>query len=363
MTTLIPNTYQKPNWYSDEVDYLLTPEESKVLDFFVRRILGFEDNRASRRDRVSVSQVTVGIQRADGTYLSYGTGLNRPQAVAALKGLCDYGLLARIGKPTEDGQEYELVNDLARIDMDGLRARRETKREAGRQRTEKARATKNDGGKPDIPAVSQSNQRLVSLTDSGQTDLPQAVRLTNSQNPLSKPTIKTHVRGGAASAPAPPETDAPVVKPSRKRERKTTAEEEAYFAETVPALAAVCRIDLDIDGAWAQCQKQLRALYNAQVRPTAALIAREYGQPDGYWYAQDWRGQKGEPPTPHFVTNTWGAATTFKAAAPRAAPSNGNGKMSQYERNMQILYGDEDDAPLPPNVIDGRVRYGNARRD
>lgn len=142
MNTLIPNTYQKPNWYSDEVDWLLTPEESKVLDFFCRRILGFEGNRPSRRDRISLSQITDGIHRADGSRLSYGTGLSRPRAVAAIKGLCDYGLVARIGKPTEDGQEYELVFDVERIDLPGLRARREQGRAAGRERTEKARAAR-----------------------------------------------------------------------------------------------------------------------------------------------------------------------------------------------------------------------------
>ena len=201
MNTLIPNTYQKPNWYSDEIDYLLTPKESKVLDFLIRRILGFEDNRASRRDRVSVSQITDGIRRADGSYLSYGTGLSKPCAIAALKGLCDFGLLAKIGASTENGQEYELVSEVARINLDGLRARREAARDAGRVRTEKARASRTEGGKTDIPAVSQSYQRYVSLTAGGMSVLPQAVSQSDTQNPQSKPTKEI-----ARTSPRPPPT-------------------------------------------------------------------------------------------------------------------------------------------------------------
>jgi hypothetical protein len=115
---------------------------------------------------------------------------------------------------------------------------------------------------------------------------------------------------------------------------------------------------------WAQCQKQLRALYNAQVRPTAALVAREYGQPTGYWYAQDWRGQKGQPPAPHDVTNTWGAATTFKAVKtnghPRAAP-NGYPPQEDGTAALRARYGaPATDDPLPPGVIEGRVKRVDA---
>ena len=164
------------------------------------------------------------------------------------------------------------------------------------------------------------------------------------------------------SAPTVDEPVEPVVKPSRKREPKLTDEERAYYAETVPALAEACHLDLSIDGVWAQCQKQLRALYNAQVRPTAATIAREYGQPAGYWYAQDWRGQKGQPPAPHDVTNTWGAATTFKAAAP-VKPARAASNGSKYDRSLEVLrrrMGQANsDPPADPNVIEGRVVYGN----
>jgi len=170
-------------------------------------------------------------------------------------------------------------------------------------------------------------------------------------------------RGGASiDAPIPAETVEPVVKPSRKREPKATEEERAYYAETVPALAEACRLDLGIDGVWAQCQKQLRALYNAQVRRTAAVLDREYGQPGGYWYAHDWRGQKGEAPTPHFVTNTWGAATAYRDKPnghARAAPTG-----SKYDRSLEVLRrrmgtADPTESPPDPTVIEGRIIYGN----
>lgn len=166
------------------------------------------------------------------------------------------------------------------------------------------------------------------------------------------------------SAPTADEPVDPVVKPSRKRDPKLTNEEKAYYAETVPALAEACHLDLAIDGVWAQCQKQLRALYNAQVRPTAATIAREYGQPTGYWYAQDWRGQKGQPPAPHDVTNTWGAATTFKTVAPNGKPARAAPAGSKYDRSLEVLrrrmgQADSAEPPTDPTIIEGRVVYGN----
>lgn len=173
-------------------------------------------------------------------------------------------------------------------------------------------------------------------------------------------------QGGRASDDAPPvqASGSSKVKVSRKREPTLTPEEQAYYAETVPALAAACRLDLGIEGAWAQCQKQLRALYNAQVRPTAALIRAEYDQPGGYWYARDWRGQKGEPPTPHFVTNTWGAATTYKAAAP-VANGHARSSSSKYDRSLEVLRRRMGQGPAEPDpppstvVIEGRVVNGN----
>ena len=50
-STFVPNSFQTPNDYVDEIMPYLTGEEFKVLIYAVRRILGFQ----KRQDRTSLS--------------------------------------------------------------------------------------------------------------------------------------------------------------------------------------------------------------------------------------------------------------------------------------------------------------------
>lgn len=41
--------------------------------------------------------------------------------------------------------------------------------------------------------------------------------------------------------------------------------------------------------------------------PTPELIKQHYnGDPNAFWKARDWRGKKGQPPTPYAIRTTWG---------------------------------------------------------
>jgi hypothetical protein len=95
--THVPNSYQKPNVFVDELMRLLSPTQNMVLDAACRKIMGWETRRITRRDRISLSQFET------------LTGLSRNTILAALAHLATANLLTPIGTPTgRTAQEYEL---------------------------------------------------------------------------------------------------------------------------------------------------------------------------------------------------------------------------------------------------------------
>jgi hypothetical protein len=366
--TLIPNTYQKPNIYSDLYDYYLTPKESKALDFIVRQILGWDEHRATLRDRISLSQICEGIQRKDGTWQSRGTGLSRTDAVAAIKALTRFNFIKPIGPATKAGQEYELNRgQLGEIDLAGLEVRKEAEHAKGMERTATARA-KRASGQSDIPAVSQSNQsdavvslsnhlRLVSLTDSGQSIKPALVRQTDSPKPSLNPSKPNETQEVAANA-APPSADEPVdeirqpskpkPKPSPPSKPKADAPKEPTAQqEMVGALADVTGMDTRLNGS--RLGKVAAQL--SRVGATPDDLRANYG-PGAWWYRADWRGQKGEFPRPEQVLETWGqwarAAPQVNGHARAAPTSKTDRNRALLDQAMRETMGDE----LPPGVID-----------
>jgi hypothetical protein len=150
---LIPNSYQTPNALVDLIMPFLTSEEWRVLSFAVRHILGFDDHRASRRRRLSISTFEQG-------YATFpGCGLKRAAIMTALDGLALYGVMRKIGKATTSGQEWEIPLDPKLIDLNGLEARIAAQAKAASKRTAKARRAK---------MASQS----VPQTSSGLSDRP-----------------------------------------------------------------------------------------------------------------------------------------------------------------------------------------------
>lgn len=144
MSTLIPNTFQHPNAYIDWLSYYLTGEEEKVLNKAVREILGWHDTISSRRARIALS-IFVDGKKKDGEIVCMGCGLSLDAVRKALKTLHQFNILVKIGKPTNDGQEYELVETWDDIKWDAIRLRRDQWDKANRKRTEAAREAREEG--------------------------------------------------------------------------------------------------------------------------------------------------------------------------------------------------------------------------
>lgn len=140
MTNTIPNTFQHPNIFIDKLSYFLTPEEEKVLNKAVREILGWGQNIESRQARIAMSVFIDGKFDKDGNRLCYGCGLSKSVIRKALNTLCDFNILIKIGKPTNDGQLYELQGDDTKIDWQLLEDRKADKAEKNTKRTQKATA-------------------------------------------------------------------------------------------------------------------------------------------------------------------------------------------------------------------------------
>lgn len=170
----IPNSYQKPNAFVDELMALLSPAANVILDVACRKILGWDEHRATRRDRISISQFM------DITHYS------RPTVITAVSILDQANILKPIGRPTSEGQEYELnlgqlgdydlvfLNDLPRRsgnptpDQSGIISRRN-------------QLPLEQGGKKFLPVKNlyQSNE----FNESGELVLPQVVNSFDTQKP------------------------------------------------------------------------------------------------------------------------------------------------------------------------------------
>ena len=136
---IIPNSYQKPNWLTDQIMWLLSGDEWKTLDYALRRTFGF--NR--ERDRISVSQFMDGNGKLDesGRPLEYGTGLSRGAQLDALNALMRFGVLIEVAPNNRDnhGRLWELQLDGSKVRLDLLLERREGKAARDRHKTTAAR--------------------------------------------------------------------------------------------------------------------------------------------------------------------------------------------------------------------------------
>ncbi|MBP7559235.1 MAG: replication protein [Armatimonadetes bacterium] len=94
-----------PTWTQipDEVlDFMLpalSGAELKVFLYVLRRTYGFK----READRITLAQLSSGIQKHDGTHLDYGTGLSRRAVIEAVKALEAKGLVNVVRSTTEDG--------------------------------------------------------------------------------------------------------------------------------------------------------------------------------------------------------------------------------------------------------------------
>lgn len=185
--TNIPNTFQHPNSFVEVLLPLLTGDETKILNVCCRKILGWDEHRATLRDRVSFSQ------------FESLSGLSRGRVSQALRALATFNILKATASglserrlEMEEGREYELnLDQLGPIDVAAMRDRASRSLAAGRERMAKAHAVR----------AANHPERSGGLTDVGQADRPTSVRRANTQNPV-KPT-KTKEGAGAPSGAAP----------------------------------------------------------------------------------------------------------------------------------------------------------------
>lgn len=171
---IIPNSYQTPNFYADDLMYLLTSSEWKVLSYAIRRIFGFN----SRRATISISMFTDGFTTREGvTY--HGTGLGNEAVMTAIDGLLRARILLKVAdndKALNYGATYSLQLDSEQIDMIWLTERAEQKSVKDAKRTMIARSVQQNGG-GDV-------QQKVKTHETHETHMAQAPEKTSSPLPL-----------------------------------------------------------------------------------------------------------------------------------------------------------------------------------
>lgn len=91
----------------------------------------------------------------------------------------------------------------------------------------------------------------------------------------------------------------------------------------VEAIAEVCGLDLSIPSHLRQCENAAAQLgrYDAEyIRGRYGSLDRGAVPAGWHWYTDDWRGQKGEQPTPKQVVSTIGRQRQEVPPSPRASP-------------------------------------------
>lgn len=167
MNRIVPNSYQKPNLYTDKLMRFLTGDEWKTLDYALRRTFGFQRDK----DRISVSQFMNGNGRLDedGAPVEYGTGLSREAQIRALNELMRFGILVELAPNNSQnhGRMWTLQLEETKVRFELIRERAETRQAQGRKRTEKARlvAGKGRSVKQTGGGLSDRPLKVVSVTD------------------------------------------------------------------------------------------------------------------------------------------------------------------------------------------------------
>lgn len=142
MNTIIPNTFQHPNFYVDVLDEYLTPEESKILTHAIREILGWQDSLETRQKHIA-RDIFLNGRVVKGRKVYGGVNLCKEAIEKALDALHQYHILVKSGSPRDPrGQLYSLTEDVSQIDIEGLQARKHGKKAANKTRLSKSSSNK-----------------------------------------------------------------------------------------------------------------------------------------------------------------------------------------------------------------------------
>ena len=140
--TIIPNTFQHPNYYVDVLDEYLTPEESKVLTHAIREILGWRDSLQTRQKHIA-RDIFLNGRVVNGRKVYGGVNLCKEAIERALDALHQFHILVKSGSPRDPrGQLYELTEDVSQIDIAGLETRKHGKKTANKARLNKSSSNK-----------------------------------------------------------------------------------------------------------------------------------------------------------------------------------------------------------------------------
>lgn len=102
------NSTPIPDEFFDVLAVQLSEAELRVLLYIMRRTFGFK----KKADAISLSQLTGGIRKRDGSMLDYGTGLSRPSVLKAVSGLQTKGIITIEKRTGEDGRNEVNVYQL-----------------------------------------------------------------------------------------------------------------------------------------------------------------------------------------------------------------------------------------------------------
>lgn len=122
---IIPNAYQSPNFYVDDLLNLLTGEEWKCMSFLIRKTLGWQKTK----DRLAKSVI------------ANATGLSESTVEKCMANLKAFGLALRLSEnnAANDGIEWGVQMDDEQINWSALEERRQQIIAKNVERTEAAR--------------------------------------------------------------------------------------------------------------------------------------------------------------------------------------------------------------------------------
>jgi hypothetical protein len=83
-------------------------------------------------------------------------------------------------------------------------------------------------------------------------------------------------------------------------------EKQKILLDLSEAIAEVCWLDLGIRSIRGRIFRRAEELLGAKITPTPEKIRTIYG-PLGKWTREDWRGKRGDHPTPENILETWPA--------------------------------------------------------
>ena len=102
------NSTPIPDEFFDMLAVQLSEAELRVLLYIMRRTFGFKKTA----DAISLSQLTDGIRKRDGSMLDHGTGLSRPSVLKAINGLQTKGIIQIEKRTGFDGRNEVSIYSL-----------------------------------------------------------------------------------------------------------------------------------------------------------------------------------------------------------------------------------------------------------